>query len=147
MTGRRTLTAQPHGFTLVEILIVVTILGILAAIVIPQFASAADESRQSSMEQTVHRIRQQIEIYAAQHGGDYPTSATTFVDQMTNPTDLHGTVGNVAGVHRFGPYIRDMPTNPYTGENTVGSGGIGTSDWFYEDGVFRANNAAAQAAY
>ena len=50
-----------RAFTLVEILIVVVILGILAAIVIPQFTTAAESSKESALKQDVFRFREQIE--------------------------------------------------------------------------------------
>ena len=134
------------AFTLVEILIVVVILGILAAIVVPQFSSAAQESRQSSMEQSIHRIRQQVEVYAAQHGGEYPTDASTFEAQMTEPTNAAGQAPG-ANEQVFGPYIRDIPRNPFTGGITVGEGEPGESDWYYAQGEFRANDSAAHALY
>ena len=46
---------RKSGFTLIEILIVVIILGILAAIVIPQFSNASNDARKSSLASTVCR--------------------------------------------------------------------------------------------
>ena len=70
------------GFTLVEILIVVVILGILAAIVIPQFTSASTEAKESALMSDIQSMRSQIELYKIQHndllpgeiGTDLPTS-------------------------------------------------------------------------
>lgn len=50
-------SSKPHGFTLVEILIVVIILGILAAIVIPQFTSASQNARVSGTLSTLQTLR------------------------------------------------------------------------------------------
>ncbi len=50
------------GFTLIEILIVVVILGILAAVVIPQFNSAAAESREAAAGSNLATVRQAIEM-------------------------------------------------------------------------------------
>ena len=66
---RRTRT----GFTLIEILIVVVILGILAAVVIPQFTNAADDASVSSARTQLQTMRSQIELYRAQNGS-YPTA-------------------------------------------------------------------------
>ena len=63
-TVRRT---AARGFTLVEILIVVIILGILAAIVIPQFTNASTEARSSNVLSQLQTMRSQIELYKLQH--------------------------------------------------------------------------------
>ncbi len=54
------------AFTLLEILIVVVILGILAAIITPQFSSASQESSESSTARSLQIIRTQIELYRAE---------------------------------------------------------------------------------
>jgi general secretion pathway protein G len=61
------------GFTLIEILIVVVILGILAAVVIPQFTNAADDASVASARTQLQTMRSQIELYRAQNGS-YPTA-------------------------------------------------------------------------
>ncbi len=50
-----------HGFTLIEILIVVVILGILAAIVIPQFTDAAAEASRSNLQSQLQTLRSQLD--------------------------------------------------------------------------------------
>ena len=130
------------GFTLVEILIVVIILGILAAIVIPQFTNASSNAKVSSLTSDLQTIRDQIELYAVQHNDTYPT-AGGFVAQMTATTDISGNAG--AG---FGPYMQSVPTNPFTLTNTVGNGAYGASAWYYDGaGNFRANDTTANGAY
>ena len=148
-------TLTPHsrrGFTLVEILVVVVILGVLAAIVVPQFTSAAGQSRESAAQQTLHRMRQQIEVYQGHHGR-YPPSAATLEQQLSSATDAAGSVGTPGSSgFPFGPYIREMPVNPATGGNSVGDTpvtGGGTSDWYYDSatGSLHANDSAASFAY
>ena len=74
----RNLKRREQGFTLVEILIVVVILGILAAIVIPQFTNASETARASSLNTQLQSIRSQLELYQLQHNGEYPPEATLF---------------------------------------------------------------------
>jgi type II secretion system protein G len=59
-----------RGFTLIEILIVVVILGILAAIVIPQFTSASQEASMSSAKSQLQSIRSQIELFRVKNTGE-----------------------------------------------------------------------------
>src|SRR3954470_8253177 len=60
------------GFTLIEILIVVIILGILAAIVIPQFTNASKEAKQSALVSTVQTLRSQVSLFKLQHNDMLP---------------------------------------------------------------------------
>ncbi|MEO1510630.1 MAG: prepilin-type N-terminal cleavage/methylation domain-containing protein, partial [Planctomycetota bacterium] len=62
---------QLRGFTLVEILIVVVILGILAAIVVPQFTNAAEEARGGNLASQIRSIENQLELFRARNGA-YP---------------------------------------------------------------------------
>ncbi len=61
-----------RSFTLIEILIVVVILGILAAIIIPQFTDAAQDAGASSARSQLQTMRSQIELYRVQNNGAAP---------------------------------------------------------------------------
>ena len=99
------------GFTLVEILIVVVILGILAAIVIPQFTSASETAKGSSLQSQLQTIRSQLELYQVQHNGDYPTLAQMW-DNLTLTSEVDGTTPGDASGNEFGPYLQQTPVNP-----------------------------------
>lgn len=131
------------GFTLVEILIVVIILGILAAIVIPQFTEASNEARLSSMTSDLQTVRAQLELYKVQHLDVYP-AFDTFIAQMTGMTDINGAAGA-----DFGPYLHRIPTNPFANDDSIGTGGYASSGWYYNEanGEFRANDTAEHGAY
>lgn len=70
-----------RGFTLIEILIVVVILGILAAIVIPQFTSASEEASESSVKSMLQTMRSQVELFRVKNGGALPADMAALVDQ------------------------------------------------------------------
>jgi general secretion pathway protein G len=134
------------GFTLVEILIVVVILGILAAIVIPQFTEASTEAKLSSLCTDLQTVRSQIELYKIQHN-DNPPAAANFVAQMTSKTDIDGTV-NATGA--YGPYLQKMPTNPFNDMDTIdtsGTAGDGVGGWEYNEttGAINADDSAPHA--
>ena len=65
------------GFTLAEILIVVVILGMLAAIVIPQFTNASESENSDSLTLQIQMIRAQLELYQEQHAEQYPDLKTS----------------------------------------------------------------------
>lgn len=138
-----------RAFTLVEILIVVTILGILAAIVVPQFVSANSESRDSAMLMNLNRIRTQLQIYQSQHNGDFPTLAD-FTNQMTLSSDVHGNTAAVGtSGYPYGPYLQTIPINPWIPSNSISTGALGSSGWYYNEatGEFRPNDTARTAAF
>ena len=118
-----------RGFTLVEILIVVIILGILAAIVIPQFTNASNDARNNSVASTLQTMRSQVELFKIHHA-DTPPAATalnTVMTGKTNPTDTTQT----AATGTLGPYLQQFPTNPVNGFNTVVNAAGTAAGWVY----------------
>ena len=131
-----------HGFTLVELLIVVIILAILAAIIVPQFTAATDDATQSAYDTNIANIRAAIDLYRQQHQ-EYPGAvASTGAGCPAGSTNVTGAAGepafiaqlrnytNAAGVactgtdatFKYGPYLKDdLPANPLatTPINTV----------------------------
>jgi type II secretion system protein G len=121
------------GFTLVEILVVVVILGVLGAIVIPQFRPAATEAKTSRLCSDLQVIRAQIGLYKIQHNDNVPGSTTGvgFAEAMTQKTDVNGAL-DPAG--KYGPYVPKIPTNPFNDLDTIEVDGVvggGTHAWHY----------------
>jgi general secretion pathway protein G len=147
------------GFTLVEILIVVVILGILAAIVIPQFTSASTEAKESALKSDLQAIRSQIELYKIHHNDNLPgTQATNdFETAMINKTNQDGQTASQATDPTtciYGAYMQKLPINPFNDMSTVGTGatalpgtaaGDNTTGWYFvtsgaDAGLFQAND-------
>ncbi len=143
------------GFTLVEILIIVVILGILAAIVIPQFSNASEEAKLSNLVSDLQTVRSQIQLYKLQHKAQLPgTQGLEFKAAMTKYTNSDGALATIQAPADkvYGPYILRIPTNPFNDSNEVHTGvGPNTSydsGWYYDQasGAFNANDNAAHAA-
>lgn len=117
-----------RGFTLIEILIVVVILGILGAIVLPKFSDASHSARVNTLKDDLRYLRTQVVVFKAQHkdvapgypGGNLAATptASAFQEQMTRTSNVQGGVGTGAA-YKFGPYLTKMPPNPINGLATV----------------------------
>ena len=140
------------GFTLVEILIVVVILGILAAIVIPQFTEASTEAKTSSLVTDLQSMRSQIELYKVQHNDNLPgvvngthTGAAGLVNSLIGKTDIFGNgydltdLVSATGDPLYGPYMQKVPTNQFVDSDAIGIGAAdppavvndGTQGWYF----------------
>ncbi len=71
------MSSNRKGFTLVELLIVVLILGALAAIAIPRISHSAQTAKENACAANVDLMNSQIELYAADHDGSYPSRLST----------------------------------------------------------------------
>jgi len=134
---RVTLTKQQSGFTLVELLIVAIILAILAAIIVPQFASTTTDAQESALRANLSGLRSATDLYRQQHNGANPgvntavggtcsgTAGTgvagsqqAIEDQLTRYSNLAGQTCSLPDTgFAFGPYIQEdvLPTNPVSG--------------------------------
>ena len=118
----RCLNKARRAFTLIEILIVVVILGILAAIVIPQFTDASEDASISSVKSQLQTIRSQIELFRVQNGGTLPDFATNGWDELVN-----------------GDYLQQAPKNPFFSVNaesiditTTAPAATTASGWYWD---------------
>lgn len=112
-----------RGFTLIEILIVVVILGILAAIVIPQFTDAADDAQLASVQSQIQTIRGQVELFNVQTGA-YPTFAGGAWTELTSANYLQGDPRNA---------MRNNATDIVAGTAAPGaaSGAAAGDGWYW----------------
>ena len=100
-----TLSPTPNirkAFTLIEILIVVVILGILAAVVVPQFTNASEDANDAAVRTQLQTLRGQIELYRAQIGSDPTLIGNTGWSQLID-----------------NDYLMVAPMNPLTSATSV----------------------------
>ncbi len=165
---------RQSGFTMVELLIVVIILGVLAAIAIPQFSGNTDDAKISALDTSLSEMRNAVEMYYHQHNNVYPgakkpadgadianasDAATAFAQQLTLYTKANGeTSVTKAAAYPYGPYLKKgLPKNPYGSLATVicdiaedditAAASSGTAGWkFYTiTGRLIANDGAHDA--
>ena len=117
-----------RGFSLVELVIVVVILGIVTSIAVPRMTSASTKASASALRATLSHVRTAIDCYYAEHDrypGYDPSSGTAshddFVKQLTLYSDAFGKTSQTPSTtYAYGPYLRPpFPENPANGLSTV----------------------------
>lgn len=157
------------GFTLIEILIVVMVLGILAMVIVPQISVSTSDAKESTLQTNIFALRNAIELYYHQHNNVYPgfnkidgtasgapaDAQTAFLEQLTQYTEVNGTVAAVkSDTAKYGPYLKSttLPLNSFNDlssvicdvseDNITVKASSGTAGWkFYTiTGVVLAND-------
>jgi general secretion pathway protein G len=133
-----------HGFTLIEVLIVVVIISILAATILPEFSSSSNDAKASAVKYNLHAFRQQIEFYKLQHNAAVPALVASSLPGLIYASDVTGANNGQTktdSTHAFGPYIQGgaLPLNPYDGKTTVSQTAVfpptvttAAGGWLYE---------------
>jgi len=90
-----------NGFTLVELMLVVTIIGILAALVIPKIAGRSEQARVTAAHADIFGgIKTALDAYEVDNGS-YPRSLQDLLKQPSNARNWHG------------PYLDNLPIDPW----------------------------------
>jgi prepilin-type N-terminal cleavage/methylation domain-containing protein len=109
---------RQRAFTLIEVLIVVALVAVLAATVIPRFASSTDAATEAALDYNMKVMRSRIQAYEAHHFGDFPTIQGNTLPQLTSTTNVYGEIGAPGDDYPYGPYVKgELPVNPYDQSN------------------------------
>ena len=102
--------ANTKGFTLIEIMVVIVILGILAAVVVPNIMSRPDEARITKTKQDVRALETALDLYKLDNF-NYPTTEQGLEALVTKPT-----IPPVPKRYREEAYLKKVPKDPWENE-------------------------------
>jgi general secretion pathway protein G len=104
---RTDLRRSTRGFTLIEIMVVVAILGILAALVVPKIMGRPDEARIVAARQDIAAIKQALNLYRLDNAR-YPTTEQGLQALVERPA-----AGPIPGNWKPGGYLERLPSDPW----------------------------------
>lgn len=89
------------GFTLLEVLLVLIILGVIAAVVVPRLLGTQERANVNATRASIHGLAETLELYAVEHDATYPET----LDSLLSPVDRNG--------NAMKPYLNEVPLDPW----------------------------------
>lgn len=125
------------AFTLVEVVIVISLLGILVAIIVPTLQGHTTSARESAVKDCLMTMRTQIQLYKLEHNGvppgyvnGSPASTSTLEKQFIGTTIVTG-FASLSTVPTdpflYGPYVKKLPVNPFNNLSNIAYVDLATS--------------------
>jgi len=108
-----------RGFTLVEIILVIIIIGILAAIIVPKFAGQNDKAKIATTKANLQSLRSAVRLFQSDNDGTAPSALSDLVPD----------------------YIRAIPEEAVTPSTAVAGAVDGGGGWVYASGEVSVNLA------
>jgi general secretion pathway protein G len=93
------------GFTLIEVLLVVAILGVIAAAVVPALLSRQQGAYEQQTRNNIKNLQNILTMYALDHDGTFPNGGRDALNQLTSASDYHG--------KKLGAYIDNVPKDAW----------------------------------
>ncbi len=102
--------SDERGFTLLEIMVVITIIAILAAVVVPRFIGRTDDARVTTTATQIRNVEQALNLYKLDNGY-YPTTEQGLEALVTRPT-----IGRIPKKWKSGGYMAKVPLDSWNNE-------------------------------
>ena len=125
-----TLKHMSSGFTIVEILVVIVVIGILASITVVAYTGAQGRAKNSVIQHDLSDVQDLLRAYHADHPGYPTTSNEVYVDNNCQQTSVNKRTDWVPGLSE---YTNSLPQNP--GLTDTGVDGEGGCYMYLSDGI------------